>query len=101
MAALGEDAHPHVHRRGSEVKRNLSDKILVGGGHLPGCARDNNILSLSNGYRPSTIKGYVKILKYLSKMCYLLNPVQVKSIIADQEWLRLERGVRYTFIDNW
>jgi uridylate kinase len=36
IAALGPDAHPHVHRRGSEIKRNLGDRILVGGGHLPG-----------------------------------------------------------------
>ncbi|UCH57089.1 MAG: UMP kinase [Candidatus Bathyarchaeota archaeon] len=40
IAALGEDAHPHIHRRGSEIKRNLGDKILVGGGHLPGSSTD-------------------------------------------------------------
>jgi len=40
IAALGPDAHPHIHRRGSEIKRNLGDKILVGGGHLPGSSTD-------------------------------------------------------------
>jgi uridylate kinase len=40
IAALGSYAHPHVHRRGSEIKRNLSDQILVGGGHLPGSSTD-------------------------------------------------------------
>ncbi len=40
IAALGSDAHPHIHRRGSEIKRNLGDKILVGGGHLPGSSTD-------------------------------------------------------------
>ena len=40
IAALGPDAHTHVHRRGSEIKRNLSDRILVGGGHLPGSSTD-------------------------------------------------------------
>ena len=40
IAALGPHAHPHIHRRGSEIKRNLDDKILVGGGHLPGSSTD-------------------------------------------------------------
>jgi len=40
IAALGSDAHPHVHRRRSEIKRNLGDRILVGGGHLPGSSTD-------------------------------------------------------------
>ena len=40
IAALGPDAHPHVHRRRSEIKRNLGDKILVGGGHLPSSSTD-------------------------------------------------------------
>jgi uridylate kinase len=40
IAALGADAHPHIHRRGSEIKRNLDDLILVGGGHLPGSSTD-------------------------------------------------------------
>jgi len=40
IAALGPDAHPHIHRRGSEIKRNIGEKILVGGGHLPGSSTD-------------------------------------------------------------
>jgi uridylate kinase len=40
IAALGPDAHPHIHRRGSEIKNNMDDKILVGGGHLPGSSTD-------------------------------------------------------------
>jgi uridylate kinase len=40
IAALKSHAHPHVHRRGSEIKRNLDDRILVGGGHLPGSSTD-------------------------------------------------------------
>jgi uridylate kinase len=40
IAALGPDAHGHIHRRGSEIKRNLGDRILVGGGHLPGSSTD-------------------------------------------------------------
>jgi len=40
ITALGPDAHPHVHRRGSEIRRNLGDRILVGGGHLPGSSTD-------------------------------------------------------------
>jgi uridylate kinase len=40
IAALGPHAHPHIHRRGSEIKRNMDDRILVGGGHLPGSSTD-------------------------------------------------------------
>jgi uridylate kinase len=40
IAALGADAHPHIHRRGSEIRRNLGERILVGGGHLPGSSTD-------------------------------------------------------------
>jgi uridylate kinase len=40
IAALGLEAHPHVHRRRSEIKRNLGDRILVGGGHLPSSSTD-------------------------------------------------------------
>lgn len=40
IAALGEDADPRIHRRASEVKRHLDDRILVGGGHLPGSSTD-------------------------------------------------------------
>jgi len=40
IAALGEDADPSIHRRASEVKRHLDDRILVGGGHLPGSSTD-------------------------------------------------------------
>lgn len=40
IAALGEEADPRIHRRASEVKRNLDDRILVGGGHLPGSSTD-------------------------------------------------------------
>mgnify|MGYP003681959508 CR=1 FL=1 len=40
IAALGEDADPHIHRRAGEVKRHLDDRILVGGGHLPGSSTD-------------------------------------------------------------
>jgi uridylate kinase len=40
IAALGDSAHPHIHRRGSEVRNNIGDKILVGGGHLPGSSTD-------------------------------------------------------------
>lgn len=40
IAALGPDAHLHVHRRRSEIKRNLGDRILIGGGHLPSSSTD-------------------------------------------------------------
>jgi uridylate kinase len=40
IAALGPDADPHVHRRRSEIKKNLGDRILVGGGHLPSSSTD-------------------------------------------------------------
>ena len=40
IAALGEDAYPSIHRRASEVKRHLNDRILVGGGHLPSSSTD-------------------------------------------------------------
>ena len=40
IAALGPHAHSHIHRRGSEIKRNMNDKILVGGGHLPSSSTD-------------------------------------------------------------
>lgn len=40
IAALGDDAHPRVIRRADEVRRNLDDRILVGGGHLPGSSTD-------------------------------------------------------------
>ena len=44
IAALGPDAHPHIHRRSTEIKRNLGDKILVGGGHLPGSSHDYRLV---------------------------------------------------------
>jgi uridylate kinase len=40
IAALGDDADKHVHRRRSEVARHLNAKILVGGGHLPRSSTD-------------------------------------------------------------
>jgi len=40
IAALGRDADPRIHRRGGEVRRHLDDKILVGGGHMPGSSTD-------------------------------------------------------------
>jgi uridylate kinase len=40
IAALGSNAHPHVHRRSSEIKRNLGKRILIGGGHMPGSSTD-------------------------------------------------------------
>ena len=40
IAALGPHAHPHIHRRGSEIKQHLNNQILVGGGHLPGSSTD-------------------------------------------------------------
>ncbi len=40
IAALGPQAHPHIHRRGSEIKQHLDNQILVGGGHLPGSSTD-------------------------------------------------------------
>lgn len=40
IAALGKDADPRIHRRASEVRRHLDDRILVGGGHLPGSSTD-------------------------------------------------------------
>jgi uridylate kinase len=40
IAALGDDADKHVHRRRSEVARHLDGKILVGGGHLPRSSTD-------------------------------------------------------------
>jgi len=40
IAALGGDADPRIHRRASEVRRHLNDRILVGGGHLPGNSTD-------------------------------------------------------------
>jgi uridylate kinase len=40
MAALGEAADPHIHRKADEVRRHRGDKILVGGGHKPGSSTD-------------------------------------------------------------
>jgi uridylate kinase len=40
IAALGEDADKHVHRRRSEVASHLDGRILVGGGHMPGSSTD-------------------------------------------------------------
>ena len=40
IAALGEDADPRVHRRGSEIRRHGIKKILVGGGHMPKSSTD-------------------------------------------------------------
>lgn len=40
IAALGEDADTRLHRRGGEIRKHLSDRILVGGGHLPGSSTD-------------------------------------------------------------
>jgi uridylate kinase len=40
IAALGDAADPHIHRRATEIKRHLGDRILVGGGHRPGSSTD-------------------------------------------------------------
>jgi uridylate kinase len=40
IAALGDSADPHIHRKADEVKRHLGDRILVGGGHKPGSSTD-------------------------------------------------------------
>jgi uridylate kinase len=40
IAALGDAADPHLHRRASEIKSHLGDRILVGGGHRPGSSTD-------------------------------------------------------------
>ena len=40
IAALGNAADPHIHRRASEVKSHMGDKILVGGGYKPGSSTD-------------------------------------------------------------
>ena len=40
IAALGEDADPRIHRRAGDVKRHMGNRILVGGGHLPGSSTD-------------------------------------------------------------
>jgi uridylate kinase len=40
IAALGEAADIRIHRRSSEIKKNLNNKILVGGGHKPGSSTD-------------------------------------------------------------
>ena len=40
IAALGDIADPHIHRRASEVKRHLGDKVLVGGGYRSGSSTD-------------------------------------------------------------
>ena len=40
IAALGRDADTRVHRRADDVRRHLDNKILVGGGHLPGSSTD-------------------------------------------------------------
>ncbi|MFB0557512.1 MAG: UMP kinase [Candidatus Bathyarchaeia archaeon] len=40
IAALGEDADPRIHRRSDQVRKHLSNRILVGGGHLPGSSTD-------------------------------------------------------------
>jgi len=40
IAALGDDAHPRVIRRSDDVRRYLGERILVGGGHLPGSSTD-------------------------------------------------------------
>ncbi|MBS7620128.1 UMP kinase [Candidatus Bathyarchaeota archaeon] len=40
IAALGRDADPRIHRTSGEVRKHLDDKILVGGGHMPGSSTD-------------------------------------------------------------
>ncbi|MBN1682987.1 UMP kinase [Candidatus Bathyarchaeota archaeon] len=40
IAALGQDADQRIHRRSIEIKKHLGDKILVGGGHMPGSSTD-------------------------------------------------------------
>ncbi len=40
IAALGDAADPHIHRRATEIKRHLGDRILIGGGHKPGSSTD-------------------------------------------------------------
>jgi uridylate kinase len=40
ISALGSDAHPHIHRRGRDIKKHIDNLILVGGGHLPGSSTD-------------------------------------------------------------
>lgn len=40
IAALGGDAYPKVIRRSDDVRRHFGERVLVGGGHLPGSSTD-------------------------------------------------------------
>jgi uridylate kinase len=40
IAALGDVADPHIHRKADDIRRHRGDKILVGGGHKPGSSTD-------------------------------------------------------------
>ncbi|MCD6263432.1 UMP kinase [Candidatus Bathyarchaeota archaeon] len=40
ITALGEAADERIFKRASDVKRHFGDRILVGGGYLPGCSTD-------------------------------------------------------------
>jgi uridylate kinase len=40
IAALGDAADPHIHRKADDIRRHRGDKILVGGGHKPGSSTD-------------------------------------------------------------
>jgi len=40
IAALGDAADPHIHRKADDVRRHRGDRILVGGGHKPGSSTD-------------------------------------------------------------
>ncbi|MCX6642809.1 MAG: UMP kinase [Candidatus Bathyarchaeota archaeon] len=40
IAALGDAADQRLHRRGTEVKAHIKDKIIIGGGHAPGSSTD-------------------------------------------------------------
>ncbi len=40
IAALGDEADTFIYRRSSDIRRRACDKIMVGGGHMPGSSTD-------------------------------------------------------------
>ena len=40
ITALGEAADERIFKRANDVKRHFGDRVLVGGGYLPGCSTD-------------------------------------------------------------
>ena len=86
IAALGPHAHPHIHRRGSEIKRHVDNQILVGGGHLPGSSTDYRAVLFAQAAKATLVINATNVDGVYDRNP-TLNPDAVKLPHITHYWL--------------